>query len=432
MDFSDRFQTGRPGMNKDKYLSMTDTFLRQTGKGEIPDKITRDLRFCMDKQQEKLQKNGLTMREEYVFDKEAVTGAIEESPNNNRSPFRGVTAYRETVRIRDFYRGEKRILHRRDPVNFYATIVDRAGSRDVAVNCPNCGNATMASKLEEGCPYCGTHFSMSELYPRISSCYCTNGIVERFGFSERLKRILKRIAAVLFLVFFILGVAVGRNNQELPLWGAALYYAFAAGLASAVTTFFVYGGYVFFILGKMFLELGSVLPMAGAAGSAGKLQALMEKYDPYFFGRIFEGRLVSLLQAVLYSEDRGNLSVYEGKGDLSAFDGLVDLDYRGAYILKKFKERSGRVSILLDVFTANCYVDGSGAGRRVTRKNERILVRMERKADTVTDPGFSIHAVNCKSCGGSFDAMHVKNCPYCGSEYRAADADWVITEIRKK
>ena len=353
------FETGRQNMNTDKYLSMTDAFLIKTGKGEIPDKITRDLRFCMDEQQDRLQKKGLTMSEEYVFDAAAVTGAIEASPKNNRTPFRGVTAYRETVRIRDFYRGEKRILHHRDPVGFYATIVDREGSRDVAVNCPNCGNATMASRLEEGCPFCGTHFSMSELYPRISSCYCANDIVERFGFDERMKRMFTRAAIVFFLVFLVLAIVLGRNNQELPLWGAALYYVFLAGLSAVVMTFFTYMGYSFFLMGKLFLELGSVLPMLGAAGSAKKLQARMEKYDPYYFGRIFEGKLVSLLQAVLYSDDRDSLSIYEGKGDLSAFDNLIDLDYRGAYKLKEFKERSGRISILLDVFTANCYADGA-------------------------------------------------------------------------
>ena len=134
-------------------------------------------------------------------------------------------------------------MHHRDPVGFYATIVDREGSRDVAVNCPNCGNATMASRLEEGCPFCGTHFSMSELYPRISSCYCTNDIVERFGFDERMKRMFTRAAIVFFLVFLVLAIVLGRNNQELPLWGAALYYVFLAGLSAVVMTFFTYMGY---------------------------------------------------------------------------------------------------------------------------------------------------------------------------------------------
>lgn len=414
-------------MNKDRYLYMTDAFLRQTGKGLRPDKITRDLRFCMEEQEEKLQKKGVTMREEYVFDDEAITGALEVSPKNNRTPFRGVTAYRETVRIRDFYQGDKRILHRREPVNFYATIVDKEGSGDVAVNCPNCGNPAMASKLEEGCPYCGTHFSMSELYPRISSCYCTNDIIERFGFDERLKRMFTRIAVVLFVVFLVLSTLTNKEYRDFPLWAAALAITFQSALMTGAMTFCAYLCYSFFLMAKLFRQLGSTLPMAGAMGSAKKLQARMERYDPYFFGRIFEGRLVSLLQAVLYSDNREELSIYEGKDDLSDFEDLVDVDYRGVYKLLRFEERGERISVLLDVFTDNCYADD-----RLRRRNERILVRMERKKNAVTDPGFSIHAVNCGGCGGSFDAMHVCSCPYCGREYNAADSDWVITQIRKK
>ncbi len=147
---------------EEKYLAMTDSFLRQSSKGELPDKITQDLRFCMDEQQEKLQQKGVTIHEEYVFNDEAVTGAVEVSQRNNRTPFRAVAAYRETVRTRDFYHEEKRILHRREPVNFYATIVDREGSRDFTVNCPNCGNVTTASKLQEGCPYCGTQYNSAD------------------------------------------------------------------------------------------------------------------------------------------------------------------------------------------------------------------------------------------------------------------------------
>lgn len=56
---------------EEKYLAMTDSFLRQSSKGELPDKITQDLRFCMDEQQEKLQQKvsrfmksmSLTMRQ---------------------------------------------------------------------------------------------------------------------------------------------------------------------------------------------------------------------------------------------------------------------------------------------------------------------------------------------------------------------------------
>ena len=52
---------------EEKYLEMTDAFLRQSSKGEIPNKITQDLRFCMDEQQEKLQQKGVAIKEEYVL-----------------------------------------------------------------------------------------------------------------------------------------------------------------------------------------------------------------------------------------------------------------------------------------------------------------------------------------------------------------------------
>ena len=37
-----------------------------------------------------------------------------------------------------------------------------------------------------------------------------------------------------------------------------------------------------------------------------------------------------IILVVLYSDDRKDLSIYEGSDDLSAFDDLVDMDYRGA------------------------------------------------------------------------------------------------------
>ncbi len=412
---------------EETYLEMTDAFLRQVSKGETPEKITKDLRFCMDLQQKKLRQKDVRIKEEYIFDNEAVTGAAEASQKNNRTPFCGITAFRETVRIRDFYHGDRKLLHRREPVNFYAVITDREGSRDFPVNCPNCGNAAMASKLQEACPYCGTHFSMSELYPRISSCYCTNNIVERFGMNERLRKTFTRIAVILFILFLAVSILQNREYSDLPFLARAVMVLFQAGLMSVLMTFTAYMVYSIFLLGRTFRQLGSVLPMAGAGSSAKRLKKLMEKYDPYFFVRIFEGKLVSLMQAVLYSSDRSNLSIYEGHDDLTSFDDLADMDYRGAFKLKEFREKEQRICVLLEVFTENCYMDD-----RLKRKNERILVRMERRKDAVTDPGFSIHAVSCRSCGASFDAMHVRNCPYCGTRYSAADEDWVITEIRRK
>ena len=44
----------------------------------------------------------------------------------------------------------------------------------------------------------------------------------------------------------------------------------------------------------------------------------------------------------------------------------------------------------------------------------------------------SIHKIECKNCGSSFDAAREKHCPFCKSEYDISDYDWVIKEFRKK
>ena len=38
-----------------------------------------------------------------------------------------------------------------------------------------------------------------------------------------------------------------------------------------------------------------------------------------------------------------------------------------------------------------------------------------------------IHAVNCDSCGASFDAEYENVCPSCGHKYDLQNDDWVIT-----
>jgi hypothetical protein len=183
----------------------------------------------------------------------------------------------------------------------------------------------------------------------------------------------------------------------------------------------------YFMIGKLFALAGSALPMLGVYSSRRRLEEGMRRYDPDFSVELFEGKLVSLLGAVLYSDDRGNLNFYQGERGLPGFDDLIGFDYRGGFKLKEMTVREGRIRVLVSVFADNVY-----AGEKIRRKKERILVRMERDAGVRTDAGFSFHAVRCPSCGASFNAVYERNCPYCGSAYEAARGDWVITMIRKE
>lgn len=54
--------------------------------------------------------------------------------------------------------------------------------------CPNCGNITKIAALEdEGCAYCGTHFLMAQLYPKVTNFYILDNLsVKKFGLRKLL------------------------------------------------------------------------------------------------------------------------------------------------------------------------------------------------------------------------------------------------------
>jgi uncharacterized Zn-finger protein len=415
--------------SEDRNLSLADRYLIQTGQGKEPDMITRDQRFGLEARKKRLDRKGISLHEEYLFDEDAVRGSRDMTPEDSPRPFRASMTFRETRRIREYTFGghDKKKLRWESPVTFYADIIDHRGREDFAVSCPGCGSPSLASALEKGCAYCGTRFAMEGLYPRISSCYFVEDVVWRPGLTERMKKRYGVIAGILFPVLSFLSLVFQGPDPDYPVWLQILGCLFKGAFLTAGMTAVVFMAGTWLMMGKVFLQAGSVLPMLGVNSSRRRLEERMRRYDPDFSVELFEGKMVSLLSAVLFGGDRENLSFYQGRDDLSGFDDLIGSDYRGGFILKEMKVEGGRIRVLARVFTDNVY-----GGGRITRKKERFLVRMERSADAVSDAGFSFHAVRCPSCGASFDAVHERHCPYCGTAYEAARGDWVITMIRKE
>ena len=413
--------------SEDKNVFLADRFLMQTGQGKEPDMITQDLRFCLEARKKRLERKGTALHEAFDFAGGAVSGSAAVTPEDSPRPFHACRAYRETRRIREFSRGGKRMALWKSPVTFHAVVVDHRGREDFAVSCPACGSPSLASGLEKGCAFCGTRFSVSGLYPRISSCFFAEDVIWRPGFDERQKKRYAVIAGVLFPAMSLLSLVMRGFSPDYPVWLQILGHMFIGAFSAAGVTFavFMIGSYL--MIGKLFALAGSALPMLGVNSSRRTLEERMRRYDPDFSVELFEGKLVSLLGAVLYSDRRRNLRFYRGEERLEDFDDLVGFDYRGGFKLKEMTVREGRTQVLVSVFADNVY-----AGKKIRRKKERILVRMEREAGVRTDAGFSFHAVRCPSCGASFNAVHERNCPYCGSAYEAARGDWVITMIRKE
>ncbi len=410
------------------YLSLLEDFLTQKHDwavtGREPDAATRELRYCMEQQEKRLKKKGLVLDERYDFRDDDITNSLH-AGGASLSPFSNRTVYRETLRTREIRSGDRRLRRDEEPLVLYANVTDHAGGGDFPVNCPNCGSVAMASQLEQGCPYCGTFFLMRDLYPKVSSYYTVEQVMDRHDAMNRLKKTFTVIGAALFALCFLLYLWQGK---EYVFWFRILYAAFFGGILAAMGAFVSYMAYSGFLLLKLFVMAGKSFAMLPGLGSKKKLSEQMAPYDSLFSPEMFEGRVISKVKAVLFSDDRDSLNLYEGDDDLSIFDDLVNVDYRGAYKLRRFRAEEGRIRIGLEFFLENFYMkDG-----RLRRRNERLFVDVERSAAAVSDPGYTVSAVQCPGCGASFDAMHEKECPYCGNRYRLDENDWLITGIRKR
>ena len=403
--------------------------------GAFPEQSSADLRFGLESQRNRVSKLGLTMVKK--FEK---TG----SENARTSQFVKLP-YTYTVTSNrcnyetDFYKDGRRIS-RSDLAEetLYMGILDKQGQAQIPgqiqslgqerYTCKNCGHTDVMSKFTSGCPMCGTTYEMQQNYPCVSGYYTRPTVLS--------KKVYKGFLKFGFLYFGIFGSILGlvagiSISQE---------QGFGIGEAIAMCLFamLIFGGGLLLFTFVMFnLMLGpalaakkvaqnnEVLDVKAAAATKTKMETDIKRYVPDFSYEYFEEKVMSLLRGIVFSDDRETLTIYDGKDDLRFMDNIVDVEYRGAveYVGSSVIEGILRVSVKAYVVCAY-YQDGI----MVDFKKQVFSMILAKKVKE-EDFGFSIHAVNCKKCGGSFDAIHVHTCPYCGSEYHLIEDNWVVNQI---
>ena len=387
--------------------------------GKEPSCASRDLRFFLDQQEKRLKSADILREEEYSHVKEEISGCSFRKENGYSSKI----LYREAVQQITYQKDGKPIRKIRRPVNLYVSFTDKEGHENREYTCPNCGHTFTVLQAEDSCPYCGTYFETDDVYPCVSSYYTVPSVVERASLMDDLKK--EMIIAGCIGGITVAGMCLfAWNDMEIlfRMIGALLMGLFYGG----VTAFIWYMIRSFILLFKVFREAGRAMPLLKTLRSRNKMIDFMTPYDPEFSYEAFEGRVLSLLRTIVFSDDRDALSVWEGKRDLSSFDSIADMQYRGAVYIRKC-EKDGR---FLRV-EGTAYLTDTYIRRTVREKDEKIRFVLVREADGHADPGFSIHRVSCPSCGGSFDAMYKRDCPYCGSPYDLKKKDWIIQDMRK-
>ena len=126
---------------------------------------------------------------------------------------------------------------------------------------------------------------------------------------------------------------------------------------------------------------------------SGKVRTEREvrKYDLAFSYEVFEGKILSAIRTIAYSDDRKNCGLYIGDDDLTFMDDLVDIRYRGASKFEEATLTGDYQHISMTVYLDNIYYTGDC----FTQKRENFVVGLVRHKDARTSSTFTAILIFC-------------------------------------
>lgn len=389
--------------------------------GSVPGNASADFAYYLESHRRRLEKTGIKAEKKI----EKIVDDIDNALTKNSGPYTLDMTYKECNYETDYYKdGVFLAKSDKDTETLYCNILNKQGYVEETIGCPNCGHTAGAKTFVNGCPMCGTRFKTFKFFPCVTSFYTLPKFVERNKVELSMKRVVA--AGIGLGVVVAIGVFI-YNWVTSGSVLAGLFFGVIAGLLTGwlgtimlYLLFSVILGVVTF--SKMFAQAADTSDLQAARLTKNKFMNDMRRYYPDFSYEYFEGKVVSLLRAIIFAEDRNNLSIYKGKDNLGYLDEVVDTEYRGAF---KY-DGSTVVGDILHVRITTYVVCTVYSEGKLSFHQRNFRMELIRRLKSEEDLGFSIHAVNCKTCGATFDAMHVDKCPHCGNQYLLLDDDWVV------
>lgn len=336
--------------------------------------------------------------------------------------------YRTCRLSRSFYRNQKKVYEKKKNFLFYQ-IITNVFNADVAAGdlytCPNCGAINKIASLQKGCPYCDTFFEMKDLFPKVTNFY----FIEDSGGTERelkhsMRKVMLPCSLLSMIGYTIYFLSTGAD-------GGGVIGAVIRGILSGIL-FGIISGYLLWVIMQLFTlfkNAGKAMPAVwNAAGSEKRFVSQMKRYSPEFSYEYFSDKVVSILKMIIYSKDAKELPNYVGEPVGNMFSDIVDASYTGAVALKQFQVRNDYCYVTADVYMEDIYDNGS----RIYDKNDTIRMYLCKNICKPMNLRFSIQRIQCKGCGGSFDAARQRTCPSCGKRYEIEDDDWIVMKIQKR
>ena len=413
--------------------ALRDSFINEITRfyddGTEPEHASADMRYYLHQHEKRLADMGVKLQRRYTITPDGAKA----TRSKNRPPYTASLSFIEcdsSTQITNASTQKIMKKHKRSASIFYTNILDRADAQNAAYECPNCGHHATLAIFSNGCPMCGTRFQMKQLFPCVSNFYLLSQMVDN-------KAVNKFIPTVKTLAI-ILGLGVGAYtgyslwNQVDPQYLATVFgigAALLAGLVGFLALYMIFSiFFAIFMMTRMTTRAISTADVQSAAMTKNSLTKAMQRFDPEFSYDLFEGKVISLFRAIAYSEDRTNMSIYRGDPNLPDLDTIIDIDYRGAmkYLNSSIQNGNDLVLLVRIYLNTTHLING-----KVVTKKEDYNMTLVKKLTAQENYGFSIHAVNCKTCAASFDAMHLLQCPTCGTPYHLEEEDWVVVGLKQ-
>ena len=381
--------------------------------GEPPKLAMQEIRCAMEQQREHWKRSGLQVHQKI----KGIKGASREVP---------AVSYQDRMFVNHIVSSAKMITTTiRDSGGEIYRWTGEAGlsvviqelkkntqpPQDMASSCPHCGAPATLAQLENGCPFCDTHFVMEELYPKVTNQFTMRD-------SQDVKQDLWLLP--LFLAVMI-GLAFTVMPEEFRSRGIPEAYSRVMGVPASLIAGLILWG--------VCKALG-IFKMAKDLRGGGKLirslqfRHQIKKLDPEFSTEYFRDRAMNLFRMMAYSEDPGVYTACECRRP-DSWENVLDASLYN-FGVDKYRINGNECSVSITLYLdALIYKQG-----KVKYKGKKVRMTLRKIITEPTNLGFSVKAVSCPSCAGSFDAEKVKCCPYCGKEYDLVQHDWVVTEIR--
>ena len=393
---------------------------------DAPKLCAADLKYSRMLQAKRLKAKSVMRRVTYEIDDPLVSGVSWKLDSDacyiTRLPF----TYVNTKRNYSVGGSVKKSVDRKEIL--YSFIVwNRAQLPDAPYSCPNCGGATTLGNLTEGCKFCGTRFLASELYPKALNYYTLPA-------AQNLLKRLKPFAIVGAIAMAAFGIVYNFRDISAGLASSGILsfigWLFYAAIAAAGGAFLGYIVGVFSIFFEVIVRAIASVPDIIKYGTAKRrLPNFMRRYSPDFSSDRFIGKLISMLNIIVYTEkeDLHNCALYCGKPIEDNLADIIDMSYNGILDVRKCEEKGGNLYITLDL-----YMNVVSCKNKISENDKTFRMTLCRSASAPEDYGFNVKAIQCHSCGGSFDATKEKHCPFCGNEYSVRDYDWIVTDLSVK